>query len=104
MLVLHCNVCRTKLSADPAQAGKLVRCPQCLTTLRVPIPQAAAEQAAPPVAARAPAELAGVGASESRSSAATATAARPRTHVGIPAAAAAFRAAGSGGKRYGFNC
>ena len=36
MLVFECNVCRTALSAEEAQAGQLVRCPKCLTTLRVP--------------------------------------------------------------------
>ena len=36
MLVFECNVCRTALSAEEAQAGQLVRCPKCMTTLRVP--------------------------------------------------------------------
>ena len=42
MLVFECNVCRTALSAEEGQAGQLVRCPKCLTTLRVPAPRAAA--------------------------------------------------------------
>ena len=39
MVVFPCHVCRTQLSADDAQAGQLVRCPTCLTTLRVPAGQ-----------------------------------------------------------------
>jgi DNA-directed RNA polymerase subunit RPC12/RpoP len=43
MIVFVCHVCRTSLSAEDAQAGQLVRCPTCLTTLRVPasVPQGA---------------------------------------------------------------
>src|SRR4051812_50132388 len=36
MIVFPCHVCRTDLSAEDAQSGQLVRCPTCLTTLRVP--------------------------------------------------------------------
>src|SRR2546430_723179 len=36
MIVFPCHVCRTDLSAEEAQGGQLVRCPSCLTTLRVP--------------------------------------------------------------------
>src|SRR5665213_1397752 len=36
MNVFACHVCRTSLSAESSQAGQLVRCPTCLTTLRVP--------------------------------------------------------------------
>src|ERR1700759_3027805 len=36
MLVFECNVCRSPLSAEESQAGQLVRCPKCMTTLRVP--------------------------------------------------------------------
>lgn len=36
MLVFQCHVCRTDLSAEDHQAGQLVRCPSCMTTLRVP--------------------------------------------------------------------
>ena len=42
MIVFECNVCRTALSAEEAQAGQLVRCPKCLTTLRVPVAEHAA--------------------------------------------------------------
>ena len=40
MLVFPCNVCHTSLSADESQSGLLVRCPTCLSTLRVPAAQA----------------------------------------------------------------
>ncbi len=36
MIVFACHVCQTPLSADESQAAKLVRCPTCMTTLRVP--------------------------------------------------------------------
>ena len=36
MIVFPCHVCNTPLSAQPEQAGKLVRCPTCSSTLRVP--------------------------------------------------------------------
>jgi DNA-directed RNA polymerase subunit RPC12/RpoP len=93
MLVFDCHVCRTKLSAEESQAGKMVRCPQCLTTLRVPTPKPVAQLAAAGV---------GVGASAS-AIAGAGTFASPRAQ--IPAsAAAAFRSPNAGGKRYGFNC
>ena len=41
MMVFPCQVCRTPLSANETQAGQLVRCPTCLTTLRVPASAAA---------------------------------------------------------------
>jgi DNA-directed RNA polymerase subunit RPC12/RpoP len=36
MPVFPCHVCRTDLTADDAQAGQLVRCPKCMSTLQVP--------------------------------------------------------------------
>src|SRR5436305_10863137 len=36
MIASPCNVCRTDPSPEDAQARQLVRCPSCLTTLRVP--------------------------------------------------------------------
>jgi DNA-directed RNA polymerase subunit RPC12/RpoP len=92
MVVFPCHVCRTQLSAEDAQAGQLVRCPTCLTTLRVP---AAAAQHAPALAG------VGVGAG-SGSSASTSGWAPPPARspfgqaVGVPRPSA--------GKRYGFNC
>ena len=98
MVVFPCHVCRTQLSADDAQAGQLVRCPTCLTTLRVPAPHAPAAAATAPVGA-----FAGVGASAGGSTggAGTATAAPPRSHYGTAALGAPRPAVG---KRYGFNC
>ena len=39
MIVFPCNICKTSLSADDAQAGQQVRCPGCLTAVRVPLVQ-----------------------------------------------------------------
>jgi DNA-directed RNA polymerase subunit RPC12/RpoP len=75
MLVFDCPQCRTKLSAEESQAGTAVRCPQCQAALKVPDAQT-------------------VGAARAGGFA------TPRVNLG----AAAFRAGGSGGKRYGFNC
>jgi hypothetical protein len=36
MIVFTCHVCRTTLSVEAEQAGQLVRCPTCLTTLTAP--------------------------------------------------------------------
>ncbi len=83
MIVFDCVVCRTKLSAQPTQAGAMVLCPNCRTKLTVPQPSAVA--AAVPVGA-------GVGA------------APPRTPAPRAPAAAGFRPTASAGKRYGFNC
>ena len=77
MIVFVCHVCRTSLSAEDAQAGQLVRCPTCLTTLRVPAGQMAA---------------AAVGAG------AASGASPPSSMMGQ------FPGLRTGGKRYGFNC
>ena len=42
MIEFPCQVCQTPLRANDAQAGQLVRCPTCSTTLRVPVPAGAA--------------------------------------------------------------
>ena len=82
MVVFPCHVCKTSLSAEDAQAGQLVRCPTCFTTLRVP------------VGANAPAAaLAGVGASTGGGGNYT----QPGPTLGGPPRT-------GGGKRYGFNC
>src|SRR5437867_515265 len=98
MVVFPCHVCRTQLSADDAQAGQLVRCPTCLTTLRVPAPQNQATSASVAVGA-----FAGVGAGAAGSAGgATGTIAPPpRSHYGTATLGAPRR---SVGKRYGFNC
>src|SRR3954447_20975413 len=97
MVVFPCHVCRTQLSADDAQAGQLVRCPTCLTTLRVPAPQSQVAQSSVAVGA-----FARVG----PSSAATAsTAGGPGTIAPPrPYAPASGAPRPSVGKRYGFNC
>ena len=96
MVVFPCHVCRTQLSAEDAQSGQLVRCPTCLTTLRVPA------AAAPPPAAVASGAFVGMqaGAGALSSGGGTATLAPPRATFtqapGVPRP--------SVGKRYGFNC
>src|SRR3954464_9109140 len=37
MIEFPCQVCQTPLRANDSQAGQLVRCPTCSTTLRVPV-------------------------------------------------------------------
>ena len=46
MIEFPCQVCQTPLKANDAQAGQLVRCPTCSTTLRVPVPEGAGEVSA----------------------------------------------------------
>ena len=86
MLIFPCQICNTQLSAEESQSGQLVRCPTCLSTLRVPVAQRQAQ-------------LAGVGASAG-GAAASGTALPPRPNFGLLAAGSR----GVGGKRYGFNC
>lgn len=74
MLTFQCGVCRTQLQAPPEQAGKLVRCPKCQTTLRVP--------EAVPVAA----------------------AAGEATKSFVPQPPTSMTSRPMGGRRYGFNC
>src|SRR5690349_23646515 len=89
MIVFPCQVCRTQLSAEEGQAGQLVRCPTCLTTLRVPAEQIATAAAA----------LAGMSSGGGGGAAAAGTFNPPRPGVGgFPGAARPT------GKRYGFNC
>src|SRR5689334_2193730 len=93
MVVFPCHVCRTQLSAEDAQAGQLVRCPTCLTTLRVP--------AAATAAATAPA-MAGVGAASSGASSPSGAWSSPTARSPYGAVPGSPRPAV--GKRYGFNC
>src|SRR5215213_6140408 len=91
MLVFPCNVCRTSLSADETQVGQLVRCPTCLSTLRVPAAAAAPER-----------ELVGAGASGGGG-----TAQRQQYQPSRPPPPNPMGAFGrpvAGGKRFGFNC
>lgn len=76
MLTFQCGVCRTQLQSPEDQAGKLVRCAKCQTTLRVP-------------------EMATAAAVGANGSAPSNGAAPPMpTGAGKP----------MGGRRYGFNC
>jgi len=79
MLVFPCNVCKTSLSAEESQSGMLVRCPTCLSTLRVPAAQNVAAAA-----------MAGVGASSPGP-----TIAPPSLRNIAPTGL---------GRRFGFNC
>src|SRR5215213_11885542 len=91
MLVFPCNVCRTSLSADETQVGQLVRCPTCLSTLRVPAAAAAPER-----------ELVGAGASSGGG-----TPQRQQYQPSRPPPPNPMGAFGrpvAGGKRFGFNC
>src|SRR5438874_938394 len=56
-LIFPCQVCQTQLQADESQVGQLVRCPTCLTALKVPTPQ----RVAPPAHAAPAMAGAGVG-------------------------------------------
>jgi hypothetical protein len=84
MIVFACHVCRENLSAQEEQAGQLVRCPTCLTTLRVP-----ASQLQP--------AMAGVQTGGG-------TIAPPPTPSPPRQAFQQFPGMRVGGKRYGFNC
>src|SRR5438876_69409 len=91
MLIFECQVCRTSLSAEESQVGQLVRCPTCLTTLRVPASSPARE-------------MAGVGAG---TGAGANVASPPSASTGNVSRGTTFgqmSAARGGGKRYGFNC
>ena len=89
MIVFDCVVCRTKLSAQPQQAGSMVLCPNCRTKLTVP---SAAMAAAVPV-----------GASVGGIDDVRLPPPPSRPPVSRPSAAVGFKPTGSG-KRYGFNC
>jgi len=97
MMVFECHVCRTSLSAEDDQAGQLVRCPKCLTTLRVPAPRRDTSRDAGREAVGA-----GVGAAAAGASAAGAGAGaamrRPGGVIGAPTRSSAA------GRRFGFNC
>jgi DNA-directed RNA polymerase subunit RPC12/RpoP len=103
MVVFPCHVCRTQLSADDAQAGQLVRCPTCLTTLRVPPSHVQTSTAAVNVGAFAGMQSGAAGSSMGGGSGGTATLAppqpRPSVYGNVPGAPRPAT-----GKRYGFNC
>jgi DNA-directed RNA polymerase subunit RPC12/RpoP len=94
MIVFPCQTCQTPLSAEDAQAGLLVRCPTCSSTLRVPHRQPQQQQQQ---------QMAAVG------SGVGATFQPPPPHFHAPSPQQHFQRMGGfrttgGGKRYGFNC
>ncbi len=89
MVVFPCHVCKTSLSAEESQAGQLVRCPTCLTTLRVPAGQLG------PAAAMARAGISSGGGGGGGGTAFQQPAGAGAGFGSTPRA---------GGKRYGFNC
>lgn len=95
MVVFPCHVCKTSLQAEDAQAGQQVRCPTCLTVLRVP----AAGDLEPALA-----QLAGVGAGASSSSASAGARSGGTSTLTRPPAGTFSGTPRTGGKRYGFNC
>src|SRR4051794_27181383 len=110
-LIFPCQVCQTQLQADESQVGQLVRCPTCLTALKVPVPQRVAGTVAPPTSSAsmydAPA-MAGAGVGAGAGGAGAGMGPRqstfrdprqmPRTG---PAAFGGGMVRGGGGKRYG---
>lgn len=98
MIVFPCQICQTPLSADDAQAGKLVQCPNCSTTLRVP--QAVRSAAAQPARVAA-------GAQHDIDDIPLAPPSSPPPPPPAPSQQSFQRMGGfrpGGGKRYGFNC
>src|SRR5687768_9697794 len=94
MLVFPCTVCRTSLSADESQVGQLVRCPTCLSTLRVPAAAASPER-----------ELVGAGAGGGGGGGvATQRQQQYQPSRPPPPNLGTFGRPISGGKRFGFNC
>src|SRR5438067_9592 len=89
MIVFPCHVCKTPLQAEDGQAGQLVRCPTCLTTLRVPAAQR---------------ELVGAGVGAALGGISSATAQRPGVGGAGGIVGGTMGGFRSGGKRYGFNC
>ena len=111
MIVFPCHVCGTDLSAKDEQAGQLVRCRKCLTTLRVPASgvdqQAAAlasmQQVPPPTPSAGSLADGGnaFGSGDLSSRPAAVPPPRPSSATAIPSAYLQGRPTG---RRYGFNC
>lgn len=78
MIYFGCTVCRTMLSAGEEFAGKLMRCPTCMSAQRVPAPEAVAAATPSPGPA-------------------------PKRELRLPAAVPPSLSK-SGGRRYGFHC
>jgi DNA-directed RNA polymerase subunit RPC12/RpoP len=66
MIVFNCHVCRTALSVEAEQAGTLVRCPTCLTTLTAPLSVGATHSMPAPAAPGHTAGMPGLGRSTGR--------------------------------------
>src|SRR5829696_8220489 len=98
MLVFPCNVCQTSLSADESQAGLLVRCPTCMSTLRVPTPAPARAGAGAQQREYAGAGVGGGGASIGAGGGAGGTMAPPHLRGGLGGGTTGV------GRRFGFNC
>jgi DNA-directed RNA polymerase subunit RPC12/RpoP len=98
MLVFPCNVCQTSLSADESQAGLLVRCPTCMSTLRVPTPAPARAGAGAQQREYAGAGVGGGGASIGAGGGAGGTMAPPHLRGGLGGGTTGI------GRRFGFNC
>jgi hypothetical protein len=86
MIIFPCHVCQTPLSAGEHQAGQLVRCPTCSTTLRVP---AGSPQMETVGAGAAGGGGGGIGGFQQQQA---------------PATFGQMSGMRSGGRRYGFNC
>jgi DNA-directed RNA polymerase subunit RPC12/RpoP len=92
MIAFPCHICNTPLTAEDNQAGQLVRCPTCLTALKVPVSQ----REPVPVGA----SIGGAGETVPLAPPPV-TAPRAPTNLGRMNSNNTFR---SVGKRYGFNC
>jgi len=88
-----CKICHTMLQAEAAQVGQLVRCPTCMTALRVPV-DVGATTALP---AMSPARGGGV-------EKLAPTPPPPLRDSGWTAPRTLGQASRSSSKRYGFNC
>ncbi len=88
MIVFPCKVCQTPLSAEDAQAGQLVRCPNCRTVLTVPAQK-------PTLAAVAGGAGTGAGAG---------TLPPPRAPLTSGTSLSQLPGMRTGGRRFGFNC
>jgi DNA-directed RNA polymerase subunit RPC12/RpoP len=98
MIVFPCHVCRTSLQVEDEQAGQLVRCPNCMTALRVPAQQA---RQASNVAVGAGASGGARSGAERRTDYAPPPSPPPGPRVTLPPNIG--QRVGPG-KRYGFNC
>jgi DNA-directed RNA polymerase subunit RPC12/RpoP len=97
MIVFPCHVCRTSLQVEDEQAGQLVRCPNCMTALRVP---AAQRQTSGVTVGAGSGARAGVGAGAGQRTD-YAPPPPPPSRASLPPS---LGSRVGPGKRYGFNC